>query len=45
MWKELVKDTVPQRLTLRLENANRVTSVDQTQSSGAPSIPSMALAV
>lgn len=30
MWRELAKDTVPQRLTSGLENANRVTSVDQT---------------
>lgn len=32
MWKELAKDTVPQRLTSRLEDANRVTSVGQTHS-------------
>lgn len=32
MWKELAKDTVPQRLTSRLENTNRVPSVGQTHS-------------
>lgn len=45
MWKELAKDTVPQRLTLETEDANRVTSVGQTHSLLELPVYSMALVV
>ena len=48
MRRELAKNTIPQRLTSRLENANRATRMDKTHGPlelSTPHIPSMAITI